>query len=106
MNLLVFFHFEPKKGFRVSTPWGLSGWSGMSVSAIYAVFRRFCYVGGFGNLGDPNVLVEQLKHHQTMQHGMMGSVACKCEGIYIWWVDGPLFDWAFVSISVRSSNAV
>ena len=25
MNLLVFFNFEPKKCFRVQTPWGLYG---------------------------------------------------------------------------------
>ena len=25
MNLLVFFDFEPKNGFRVRTPWGLYG---------------------------------------------------------------------------------
>ena len=25
MNLLVFFNFEPKKCFRVATPWGLYG---------------------------------------------------------------------------------
>ena len=25
MNLLIFFNFEPKKCFRVATPWGLYG---------------------------------------------------------------------------------
>ena len=53
MNLLVFFDFEPKKCFRVPTT---GGWrSGMSASAVYAFFSHFCYVGGFGNLGDPVV---------------------------------------------------
>ena len=36
MNLLVFFDFEPKKCFRVP-------------------FSHLCYVGGFGNLGEPVV---------------------------------------------------
>ena len=25
----------------------------MSANAVYAVFSHFCYVGGFGDLGDP-----------------------------------------------------
>ena len=29
------------------------GRSGMSADAIYAFLTHFCYVGGFGNLGDP-----------------------------------------------------
>ena len=49
-NLLVFFDFEPKKCFRVPTPWGLYG-----VFAVYALFSHICYVGGLGNLGDPVV---------------------------------------------------
>ena len=47
-NLLVFFDFEPKKCFRVPTPWGLY--------AVYALLIHSCYVGGFGNLGDPVTL--------------------------------------------------
>ena len=38
---LFFFDFEPKKCFRVPTP--------------YALFSHFCYAGGFGDLGDPVV---------------------------------------------------
>ena len=37
LNLLVFFNFEPKKFF----------------DAVYALSSHFCYVGGFGDLGDP-----------------------------------------------------
>ena len=29
------------------------GRSGTSACAVYALFSRFCYVGGFGDLGDP-----------------------------------------------------
>ena len=28
-------------------------WNGMSAYAVYALFSHFCYVGGFGDLGDP-----------------------------------------------------
>ena len=49
-----FFNFEPKKCFRVPTPWGLYGASGTR-AAIYALFSHFCYVGDFGDLGDPMV---------------------------------------------------
>ena len=31
------------------------GRSGTSAYAVYALFSHFCYVGGFGNLGDPVV---------------------------------------------------
>ena len=55
MNLLVFFDFEPKKCFRVRTPWGLYGAEWTSAYAVYALFSHFCYVGGFGDLGDPVV---------------------------------------------------
>ena len=48
MNLLVFFNFEPKKCFRVPTPWGLYGveWNErlmqfMPFSAIFAISAVF-----------------------------------------------------------------
>ena len=31
------------------------GWSGTSAYAVYALFSHFCYVSGFGDLGDPVV---------------------------------------------------
>ena len=31
------------------------GRSGTSAHAVYALFGHFCYVGGFGDLGDPVV---------------------------------------------------
>ena len=31
------------------------GRSGTSAHAVYALFSHFCYVGGFGDLGDPVV---------------------------------------------------
>ena len=31
------------------------GRSGTSAYAVYALFGHLCYVGGFGNLGDPMV---------------------------------------------------
>ena len=31
------------------------GRSGTSADAVYALFSHFCYVGGFGDLGDPVV---------------------------------------------------
>ena len=31
------------------------GWSETSPFAVYAIFSHFCYVGGFGDLGDPVV---------------------------------------------------
>ena len=31
------------------------GRSGTSANAVYALFSHFCYVGGFGDLGDPVV---------------------------------------------------
>ena len=55
MNLLVFFDFEPKKCFRVRTPWGLYGAEWDESFAVYALFSHFWYVGGFGDLGEPVV---------------------------------------------------
>ena len=39
MDLLVFFDFEPKKCFRVPTPWGLYGaeWDEWDFTAIFAM---------------------------------------------------------------------
>ena len=54
-NLLVFFDFEPKKCFRAQLHRVCMGRSGTSADAVYAVFSHFCYVGGFGDLGDPVV---------------------------------------------------
>ena len=56
MNLLVFFDFEPKKCFRVPTLWGLYGaeWDERFCN-LCTLFSQFCYVGGFGDLGDPVV---------------------------------------------------
>ena len=34
---------------------GLYGVCGTSAYAVYALFSHFCYVGGFGDLGDPVV---------------------------------------------------
>ena len=53
MNLLGFFGFEPQKCFWVPTPWVCMGRSATSVHAVYALFSHFCFVGGFGDLGDP-----------------------------------------------------
>ena len=55
MNLLVFFDFEPKKCFRVPTPWGLYGAEWGECLCSLCTFTHFCYVGGFGDLGDPVV---------------------------------------------------
>ena len=55
MNLLVFFDFEPKKCFRVRTPWGLYGVEWDERFSGCALFSHFCYVGGFGDLTDPVV---------------------------------------------------
>ena len=48
-----FFYFEPKKCFQVPTPWGLYGAEWDKRCAVYAIFSLFCYVGNFGDLGDP-----------------------------------------------------
>ena len=56
MNLLVFFDFEPKKFFPGPDSMGFVwGGVGRSAYAVYALFSHFCYVGGFGDLGDPVV---------------------------------------------------
>ena len=56
MNLLVFFFdFQPKKCFRVPTPWGLYGADWDERFAVYGVVGCFCYVVVFGNLSDPMV---------------------------------------------------
>ena len=49
----VFFDFEPKKCFRVPTPWGLYGVEWDERCAVYALFSCFRYIGDFGGLGDP-----------------------------------------------------
>ena len=55
MNLLVFSDFEPKKCFRVPTLWGLYGVEWDERLCSLCTFSHFCYVGGFGDLGDPVV---------------------------------------------------
>ena len=55
MNVLVFFDFEPKKCFRVPTPWGLCATEWDERLCSLCTFQPFCYVGGFGDLGDPVV---------------------------------------------------
>ena len=54
-NLLVFFDFEPKKCFRIPTPWGLYGAEWDERLCSLCTFQPFCYVGGFGDLSDPVV---------------------------------------------------
>ena len=52
MNLLVFFSILSRKSFSGSRLYGVCmGRSG--TSAVYALSSHLCYVGGFGNLGDP-----------------------------------------------------
>ena len=55
MNLLVFFDFQPKSVSGSRLHGVCMGWSGTSDYAVYALFSHFCYVGGFGDLGDPVV---------------------------------------------------
>ena len=50
-----FLGFAPQKCSRVPTPWGLYGAEWDKRYAVYAVFSHFCYVDGFGHLGDPVV---------------------------------------------------
>ena len=55
MNLLVFFDLS-RKNVSGSRLHGLCmGQIGTSANAFYALFSHFCYVGGFGDLGDPVV---------------------------------------------------
>ena len=55
MNLLVFSILSRKSvsGFQLHRV--CMGRSGTSAYAVYALFSHFCYVGGFGDLGDPVV---------------------------------------------------
>ena len=75
MNLLVFFDFEPKKCFRVPTPWGSYGaeWDECRCTLCsfhpYALFSHSCYVGSFGDLGDPVV---------PTRRGVSGDVVTVC----------------------------
>ena len=56
MNLLVFFDFELKKCFRVPDSIGFVwGGVGRALMQFMHFFSHFCYVGGFGDLGDPVV---------------------------------------------------
>ena len=55
MNLLVFFHFEPKKCFRVPTQWGLYGAEWDERLCSLCTFRPFLLCWRFGDLGDPVV---------------------------------------------------
>ena len=50
-----FFDFEPKKCFRSRLYGVCMGRSGTRANAVYALFSHLCYVGGFGDLGDPVV---------------------------------------------------
>ena len=47
MNLLVFFEFEPKKCFRVPTPWGLYAAEWDERSCILCTFQPFLLCGRF-----------------------------------------------------------
>ena len=53
MNLLVFFRFCSEKVIPGPDAMGFV-WGGVG-RALYALFSHFCYVGGFGDLGDPVV---------------------------------------------------
>ena len=55
---LIFWVFSilSRKGVSGSRTHGVCmGRSGTSAHVVYALFSHFCYVGGFGNLGDPVV---------------------------------------------------
>ena len=45
------------------------GRSGTSANAVYALFSHFCYVGGFGDLGDPVV-----PHSEGCEWGCCDSI--------------------------------
>ena len=47
MNLLVFFDFEPKKCFRVPTPWGLYGVEWDERLCSLCTFQPFLVCWGF-----------------------------------------------------------
>ena len=54
--LFWFFSILSRKSFSGSRLHGVCmGRSGTSADAAYALFNHFCYVGGFGDLGDPVV---------------------------------------------------
>ena len=54
MNLLVFFSILSRNSVSGSQLHRVCmGRSGMSAHAVDALFRHFCYVGDFGDLGDP-----------------------------------------------------
>ena len=56
MNLLVFFSILSRKCVSGSRLHGdCMGRSRTCAHAVYALFGHFCYVGGFGDLGDPVV---------------------------------------------------
>ena len=50
-----FFYFEPKKCFRLHAVCMGRRWDERSCRLVSALFSHFCYVGGFGELGDPVV---------------------------------------------------
>ena len=54
MNLLGVFSILSRKGVSGSRLHGVCmGRNWTSADAIYALISHFCYVGGFGDLGDP-----------------------------------------------------
>ena len=55
MNLWVFSILSRKSVSEFRFHGVCMGRSGTSVDAVYALFSHFCYVGGFGDLGDPVV---------------------------------------------------
>ena len=56
MNRLVFFSILSRKSVSGSRLHRVCmGRSGTSADVVYALFSHFCYVGGFGDLGDPVV---------------------------------------------------
>ena len=54
MNLLVFSSILSRKSVSGSRLHGVCmGRGGTNADAVYALLSHFCYVGGFGDLGDP-----------------------------------------------------